>query len=669
MYWLMSGDSSSLVPLALTWGASAVGGWLLARSAFRLERRERLSVGLAVGLVAYLFAANILGQWLKPSTAFSASGAVVLAAGLIAWRRTSRPDLREDRGGWPLILGFVLAAGFFTLTGRGLAILDDRKNLSLISLMAAGDIPPHFYMNPSSLFRYHYAFQLLGASAVRLGALFPWSAFDLTKGIVASLSLVVGYLAGIRLTHRSLGGWLTAGSMLFAGGARWLLLVAPPSFLTAVSPHVELWGSAGGAGETLRQALMGSWIVGGGPPQPIPFAFLSGVLEPFVLGMQAGPGSLSRLILLLVPLLMPRSRGAGGAAVLAVLMACWGLAFDAVFGLFGLGIVAVAAAARVWRNGPPWLGPFRWTVVAVMAGGLISLIQGGTLTEMLRSFLAGGETGVAGGVPLITLRWPPAIVSSHLGALSLFRPATLIVALAELGAALVGGVLVLGRARHWGRQGRFDRAGLAAASVIGFVVPMFVGYWPDRDITRLSAFSLVVWILLAVPVVLQVRRAVPAPAVTAAAVCGFALLNLSGLVVLGSLMTALPAVVLTEKMAPLDAGMATRMWDALPPDAVVFDSHPWRAVVLTGRPARSSEIDYSPRPAWEALVANPTPRSMASAGYTYAYIDEHWWRGLPEAARSSFDDSCVRTLWEGEDNADNGFRRLIDITSCAGEGG
>ncbi len=40
-------------------------------------------------------------------------------------------------------------------------------------------------------------------------------------------------------------------------------------------------------------------------------------------------------------------------------------------------------------------------------------------------------------------------------------------------------------------------------------------------------------------------------------------------------------------------------------------------------------------------------------------------RGLPEAAKQSFDEPCVQILWDGEDNADNGWRRLLDITRCS----
>ena len=664
MYWFMTGSPISIVPFLLVCLGWAVGGWLLARRAFHLAAHERLPVGIGVGLGAHLFLANFLGQWLAPGVAFPLAGIAVLFAGVIAFVRGPRTTLREDLRGWPIVVGILAATLLFTLIGRGLAILDDRKNLSLISLMAAGDIPPHFYMNPAVLFRYHYGFQLFGASAMRLGGFFPWSAFDLTKGFVAALSLGVAYLAGRRLSHSAVGGWLLCAALLFAGGARWLLLLAPPAFLNVAGQAMTLWGTASQA-STLRQALLGDWIIAGGPPFPIPFAYLSGVLEPFTLGMQAGPGSLSRLFLVMALLLLPRLRSGVGAAVLAVLFSSWALAFEASFGLFSAGVLAWAVAIRAWKGDEPWRRRLRWAVAAVVAAGAVSLIQGGTITEMARGALFGGppEATSAGG-PLFSLRWPAAIVSSHLGELRLDHGPTIVIAALELGAALVVGPFVVVRSFHWGRRGRFELAILGMASLAGFLLPLFVRYRADRDISRFTAFALLGWVILSVPLCLQAWRRWPTWPVRFGSAAYFAALVFPGVVVLGSLLTAVPSGVFTEKMAALDAGMATRLWDQLPPQAIVFDSHPWRAVVLSGRLTRSSDLDYESLPIWSALVAEPSPAGMADAGYTHVYADEHWWRTLSEAARRSFDDACVQVLWEGVDNADNGWRKVLDISGC-----
>ena len=411
--------------------------------------------------------------------------------------------------------------------------------------------------------------------------------------------------------------------------------------------------------------MLGPWIVGGGPPTPIPFAYLSGILEPFVLGMQAGPGSLSRLFLCMALLALPRLRGVAGVASLTILFSAWALGFDAVFGLFAIGLVAWAVIVRIWSRHGSWPGPLRGALAAVVLAGFLSLVQGGTLTEIAKAALAPtGSTGVAGGEPAFFLRWPPAVVSSHFGELRFTDPWALAVGAIELGAPLAAAFLVVRRAFHGGRRRRFEIGTLAVASLAGFLIPLVVGYSPDRDVSRLTAFSLQVWILLSIPLLFQAWRRWPGWPVRAGTILYLVVLTFSGVATLASLLTAAPRVVFTEDVAPLDAGMASVMWNRLPKDAVVFDSHPWRAVVLTGRATRSSDLAYESLPEWNALVADPSPGRLARAGYSHVYADEVWVRGLPEAAQRSFDDPCVQVLWDGEDNADNGWRRLLDITSC-----
>ena len=131
MYWFLSRSPTAMLPFLLVVLAWMVGGWLLARAAFRLEPRERLTVGVGLGLAAFIFASNVLAHWLQADIAFAGAGVLVLGAGLLASRRNAG-SLREDLVGWPVLAGILAATILFTLIGRGLAILDDRKNLSLI---------------------------------------------------------------------------------------------------------------------------------------------------------------------------------------------------------------------------------------------------------------------------------------------------------------------------------------------------------------------------------------------------------------------------------------------------------------------------------------------------------------------------------------------------------
>ena len=49
--------------------------------------------------------------------------------------------------------------------------------------------------------------------------------------------------------------------------------------------------------------------------------------------------------------------------------------------------------------------------------------------------------------------------------------------------------------------------------------------------------------------------------------------------------------------------------------------YPERAVLLFGRASFAATDVYKRSPTWEALIANPDPASVASAGYSYVYMD------------------------------------------------
>src|SRR3989337_336303 len=170
MYWFRVDNPWVFgVWLAVT-AIRGIGGWLLATHAFRLERGERLIIGFGLGLVCYLWFVNLIGRWLTPDWTFAGAGILVLILGMAyAWNGT-RPAIDwKDFQVWRwLVIGLILV-WLFARIARGMAIFDDRKNISIVSTMAAGDIPPHHYMNSAVLFAYHYGFQLFGASLMRLG--------------------------------------------------------------------------------------------------------------------------------------------------------------------------------------------------------------------------------------------------------------------------------------------------------------------------------------------------------------------------------------------------------------------------------------------------------------------------------------------------------------------
>src|SRR3990172_10785920 len=142
MYWYRDGSALSLLPWLGVMLLAALGGWLIASHAFRLERRERLIVGLGLGVVLYTWLANILGHWLAPNLAFALPGPLLLTVGVaLSWRRKQAPWFdREDLRIWPWLLAGLALFWLFLLWGKGLALFDEQKNLSLISIIATGDI-------------------------------------------------------------------------------------------------------------------------------------------------------------------------------------------------------------------------------------------------------------------------------------------------------------------------------------------------------------------------------------------------------------------------------------------------------------------------------------------------------------------------------------------------
>ena len=181
----------------------AQGGWMLAASLFRLRRSETAMVGFGIGLVLQTWLANLLAHGMPILIAFWLSAALVLLAGgvsALVFRRNLRFDFSLSQWLWLGILTLL-----FNAIGRGLGIFDDYQNLPTISLMAAGDVPPHFALNPALNFGYHYFLLLFAAQFMRIGNMFPWSALDLARGLILALPLILAGLWAYRLTRNTAG--------------------------------------------------------------------------------------------------------------------------------------------------------------------------------------------------------------------------------------------------------------------------------------------------------------------------------------------------------------------------------------------------------------------------------------------------------------------------------
>jgi hypothetical protein len=674
MYWSRTGSLLEILLWLLMSGLWSLGGWLVAARAFQLRSRERLMAGFALGLLSFITLANLLAHLLPLTVAFWAASLVVFALGavlLLASRRSTPAwsPLEDLKGAWRQVLALLLLTLVFEMIGRGLAIFDDYLHIPLVSVMAAGEIPPRFYLDPSKPMSYHYGLQVLAASLVRLGGLFPWSAWDLSKALAIALTLSLGFLWVRRLLHNPRAASLGSFLFTFAGGARWLLLLVPTGLLVWMSSSVQLTNSATFSAPDLISALARPWIIEGGGPFPFPFAFHNGIFVPviFVLGSTGAMPFFTTLLLLLLG--HHHRFTLGSIAIFSLIFASLALSAEHLFVFLWIGIFLAGLGAfllnrrsqsplpaQLWR---PW-------AAILAASAVLSAIQGGYLTEAAHNVMLRLQ-GIQ--IPqgpydyfYFNLRLPPGLNSAHLGDLSFLSPPQLFVLLAELGPALLLIPTALWFAWRGLRRQDWLLAGLGVCSALSIVIPTFFRYGFERSATRLPATALWIWVLLAFPPLWARYRKIHRAARFWLGL-GYGSLVFGGVVIFAVQLTAIPAPQLTYFANSTDAKMSSALWNRLPPGALVFDKNPWRAVTLFGQPTLAYVDVYQALPQWTDLAEHPDPLKIADAGYDFYYLDFHTWDNMTPEQRTAFRQPCVRTFAEVKP-ADGDFRRLLDLHLC-----
>jgi hypothetical protein len=655
-----------IIPL-LGWAAGwTAGGWLLAASLFRLRRGEQAMVGLGMGLVLEIWLANILAHGMQFLTATWISAALVLLAGSLSaliFRRNLQFELSLSQWFW-----FGTLTLLFNGIGRGLGIFDDYQNLPTISLMAAGDVPPHFALNPSLNFGYHYLLLLLAAQFMRLGSMFPWSALDLARAPILALPLILAGLWAYRLSHHRVVGYLTSFMLAFAGGARWLLLLLPPPGLNYISSNIKLIGSAAESASNLSEALLTNWKVDGAGPIPFPFAFYTGINPPFVMAYTGISGS-AILVMLLLLLTANRWRHWSAVILTAVLVASLALANEIAFLLIGFGFVLVVL---VWmishrsyhlpRDIRVWIG--------ILTGAVMgAVLQGGMLTEIVRTRFFPTSEAASYFDTSPSFVWPPVIVSAHLGALSIFNPAQLFAGLCEIGPVILVTPLVFIWTWKSFRLGKWYEAALCLAS-FGSLIALFVNFkGPLFTATpRLMGDWFFVCILYSVPLVwIWASKRGDAWQIGAATVG--AATTLSGVVLFGVQLIAIQKPIYATFITPMDAKMTQEYWNKLEPKALIFDPAVFRAPTVFGRFTDSSPSWYLKSPAWQTLANAPDPFKIHAAGFDYMYFDSDFWDSLTPPELVLFNNSCVKQIDQvdgihSEKDYTKDFRRLINIRNC-----
>lgn len=666
LYWSRTGDYLDLLAWLVMTSFSWLGGWLLCVHVFSLRPRERLFTGVACGTLLLMFAGNLLAQALPLSLAFWVSAILILAAGAIAALRSpQRPRLPlgdfQVWGQWLTFAGFFV---FFILINRGLALFDDYANLPIVATLATGDVPPHFYLNPEKILYYHHGLHLLAASLVDIGGFFPFSALDTYKAFSMSLSLILTWL-WYRRYIRGSTAWLWLGVfILFAGGSRWLLLFLPQGLLANMSQGVQLIGSAAQTADSLPAALVSGWNIAGDGPLPFPFAFVNGIESPLTMAM-GSRGAMPTLVLLM---LLARRRWKLAQGLLAgLLLASVPLLSEPVFVMVVGGIVA--GMFLRWLLRYPRSDLLSWLWVLLPGAIFVPLMGGGSITSLRNWLLSpSGEEAALNTIPLVNLRWPPALPSAHLGELSLTEPGQLVIALAEIGPLLLLAVPVTWAALGYIRSRKLLLGGLAVMAAISFLIPIFIRFVErDRDIVRLASESLKVWALLGLPYLwLAFRGAGKLKRFSMGA--AYAISILGGLALLPFQMVAIAQPQASNFIDQPDALLSRAYWNRLEAGAWVLDpAYPYRPMVLFGRPTGPAyESVYIRLPEFRALLEALDPVQLAQSGYDYVYLDRETWQALTSDQRKAFQQPCVRLLDQQKTGLGD-FRRLLDIQKCAAE--
>ncbi len=654
-----------LLLLFLLWG---IGGWLMMLRWFDLEAHERGFVGLGTGLVVANWLGNFTARFLPMSVAFWGSALLTLALGLLAaWPLRRDLFLQWPNIRWSRWLLFAVATVIFTLIGRGLGMLDDFQNLPLSSLMAAGDIPPHFPGRPDTRFGYHYFLILLGVQFMRVASAAPWTALDLARGLTLALAMVFAGFIAWRLTRNKMIAWVSGAFFALAGGTRWLLLLLPGTVLNRMSSELTLIGSGRVTADNLFDALSRSWQVAGSGPIPFPFAFASGVNIPALM-THNGYGVLPNVILLLLLLLAGRQRAWLAGIPLVILLSSLALANEVDFAILYLGVILVAIVWIVQNKSiQPPRSVWFWVAVVVLAG-VVAMIQGGMATEILyeRLFPSASQSDSYFEVGFSFV--PPTVISSHLGKLSILNPMQLLAALFEIGPMILSLPLIL----IWGHKALREEKWFPAvvvASAIPSLLSIFIEYSGNAGITattRLLSNLFFVCSVYAVPLTwiwLQDK----AEWIRGVAYAFTAMAMLGGTILFAIELIAIPRPVYGEFVSDMDARFYEEYWDRLsPPSAWVFDPSTSRAPTLFGRQANSTIYWGVEQPEYLALVEDPDPYRLNAAGYSYVYADKAYWKGYA----LQLEQPCVRVLKtvegarlsHGELIPD--FRRLADISGC-----
>ena len=384
MYWFRDQSILFFIPWLFDALAWFIGGWLITTHAFKINVNKRLIVGFGLGLVFYLWLINLVGHWFATSLAYHLSAFIVLLVGLILWIKSGErlfdPALMKI---WPIFIIWVGVFIYSLLLERGLKIFDDQLQLPAISVIASGGFPPKYFLNANSTFAYHYGFQILAASLMRIGGMFPWSASDFAKALIWSYSLL---LLGLIIHGYIKNVWKTIAAVViftFLGNARYLLMLLPASVLQTFDSSIGFLGVSASMNAPFSKALFMPWDVVPGPPTPYIFGFQSGIYASYHM-YHSGQLPLALVLIFLIWLLYKETRSWKSIPFLAILLSYLALTYESAYALVAASFVLLYILLRMKRKASQ-LDSLNPLLIALFISIPFAFLQGGSLLSLIQS--------------------------------------------------------------------------------------------------------------------------------------------------------------------------------------------------------------------------------------------------------------------------------------------
>ncbi len=652
----------SVVIWAILWG---IGGILIIANLFSLEKEETFFAGLAAGLIIETWFANIFAQMIPTPLAFwIASIFVLILGGLceLRYRKTFPFQIRSIILPGSILLFFFLVI-LFTMIGRGLPIFDDFQNLPTVSRMATGDIPPHFAFDPDIRFGYHYFMLLISAQLVSLGAIFPSVALDIVRSALMILTVFLGSKLVFRMTKSRMAEFLGGVFLLFSTGIRWVLLFSPKSLQFILNNEIPLIGNSAVGGKNLFGTLISPWSIESGT-FPFPFAFASGINPSMIMSL-GGIGAAATLIIFLFLLTYNRRKTIESWVITTILISSLALADEVWFFLIGAGVCIVAIIGFFLKKLEIDRKEILNLLLIMFPAFVISLFQGGMLTELFRKFISNANHTASGSYYDTTIKFvfPPTLVSGHLGILSFANPVQLITGLLEMGPISCVFPLFIGYLISCFKKKDMAMMIFGSAGIVSIltVFIQFQGSGGVSGTTRLLEGFLLGMTVLAVPLFYQWLQdkqhwlKVFTSLLYSAGILG-------GIVFFGIGILSVSSPVNGLSIDQYDVEIFHEMWNTLPQNALVFDSTPGRAVTVLGRATRSSISWFETRKDWETLTQNPLPTLLADQGYSYVYFNYRDWAALSGETQAAYRKGCPKLIKLIQGDQD--IRRIYQIDGC-----